>query len=166
MAMRNPLSGSARRRWGVFVGMAMVAGGCGNEKTNVPAPYIPHTRLCDGSQERRLSIAVVSGSAVPGYDVLLEENGYPFLEVRGDCRYWVTSPQNYGHYRTGLLGSVEADLAADLFYGQWASRGLTKHWDPPAGVFDAASARFSDGKDRLAITEGPNSSDAPPESRS
>lgn len=109
-------------------------------------------KLCDGSQNRTLSVAVaVDLGRIGGQQILLMENGASFLHVRGDCRYWVDAATT-GRYHTGVLGKLEEDLAKDLFYGQWASKGLTRSWGPEPGVFDASPTLFSDGRDRLAIS--------------
>src|SRR6185295_18425731 len=128
--------------------LAVPVVGCGNS----PNTIVPVAQICDGSQVRRLSVVVGSAlDRVPGYAVLIAENGVRFFHVRGDCRYWVNSGDG-GRYHSGVLGGLETELANDLFYGQWQSKGLTKSWGPEPGVFDSSPTLFSDGRDRVTIT--------------
>jgi len=112
----------------------------------------PLGEICNGSQDRTLSVVVVPGAGgIADGSILLAENGVRFFHVRGDCQYWVNKGEG-SRYRTGSLGDMKTQLATDLFYGQWGAKGLTRGWGPDPGTFDASPTRFSDGHDRLSIS--------------
>ena len=142
--------------------------GCGADETSLDETSCGASapqQLCNGSQDRRLSVVVAaSPGSLGGDQIILYENGARFIHVQGDCRYWVS--KGYGRYHTGLLAESEVELKNALFYGQWSNKCLTKSWGPPEGLFHAATTMFSDGTDRVAISyAGPPAKipGAPPE---
>jgi hypothetical protein len=108
----------------------------------------PSPKICDGSDQRTLSVRTGVGGLVADGSMVLYENGDTFLQVTGQCRYWI------GGYvvRTGQFSETEADeFGRDLFYGQWQSRCLVGSWHQDA-VFDVPNLIFSDGADPVAVT--------------
>jgi hypothetical protein len=97
---------------------------------------------------------------------LVQENGAPFLFVRGDCRFWVNLAS--ARYRTGDLREFLPELSADLLLGQWRARGLTgKTWTPEEKVYDAPTLEFGFAGEDVSIwgiqPGGPPVPHAPPE---
>jgi len=103
--------------------------------------------LCDGSNDIRLAYHTKSSGTMPNHRVLVE-NGYTFLYLDGQCRYWVFPRENDGP-STSMWSDVvsgkltedqEAQLKRDLAVIQWQRWHQTTFH--ASGVFDAGTATF------------------------
>lgn len=77
--------------------------------------------LCDGSNELRLHYYLTGGGTVAPGEMVLVENGYEWLTVDGNCRYYAFQSgepyRKWNDIRTGTLSEAEAkELVADLNY--------------------------------------------------
>ena len=150
----NELMGHARRLDMIAIAFGLGTLSCGSGEDvkavcEAPVSASQPLELCDGSQNRRLSVVVtVRSDRVPPYLTLKFENGARFFHVRGDCQYWVS--RGYGRYRTGLLDDLQTQLKRDIYYGQWEQRCLARSWATP-GLSDVSPLVYSDGNSRVAI---------------
>lgn len=103
--------------------------------------------LCDGSDDIRLAYRTLGGNPAPERK-LLSENGYTYLYVDGQCRYWAYPGEGDGtggsprsDVVTGTLtAEQESQLKEDLDVVEW------QRWDQESfhedGLFDGTTATF------------------------
>lgn len=98
--------------WLAAVGVA----GCSEQST---VPQFDE-RVCDGSQQIRLAVLTAGGGPPEPGSQVINENGFDFLYVRGDCQAWV---KPYGWWeavrRVALSEQRSKQLFDGLALGSW-----------------------------------------------
>ncbi|HUM11865.1 MAG TPA: hypothetical protein VLT82_13020 [Myxococcaceae bacterium] len=101
-------------------------------------PTVPQfdERVCDGSQQIRLAVLTAGGGPPEPGSQVINENGFDFLYVRGDCQAWV---KPYGWWeavrRVALSEQSSKQLFDGLALGSW--HALSGEYS--GGAFDAAA---------------------------
>ncbi len=102
--------------------------------------------LCDGSSSLRFA-ATSGGGNVGGVPRVVQEVGWAFLLIDGECRYWtMTEPDE--PIRTGTLDATQAaDFSSAFRLGHWSANDTKT-----GGCFDAGSTSLRFGETRVTVS--------------
>jgi hypothetical protein len=109
-------------------------------------------RICDGSSEMRVAIAVFGGGQLAPFTSVFSELGFDFLYVDGSCHYWTHQPgtvvdtyQEWRPYREGVLTPAQERQLHDAVSYDGAQVGSTCGLGPV--VLDGSGYSFWDGNE-------------------
>lgn len=127
----------------IIVTVAAVVIACrgGHTPDTLARPAAP---ICDGAAAPEISSAIAIfpdlGTWIPDGEQVLDDNGYYFVYVDRNCRYWASrAPFSHGEFRTGVLSSADlAHFTNDLLFQRWWDWAGV--WVPAAPVSDAPVA--------------------------